>query len=101
MLAPCARETLEVAPERRGHRRARGYVDLTLEVMRRFGASAESSGPGAWRVEPTGYRACSFAVEPDASAATYAWAAEALTGSRIDLACRPTASVSPTPPPTA
>ena len=38
-----------------------------------------------WRVEPTGYRATDFHIEPDASAATYLWAAEALTGGGIDI----------------
>lgn len=64
---------------------ARGYVELTLAAMRRVGASAEPVGTGAWRVEPTGYRAADLAIEPDASAATYLWAAEVLTGGRIDL----------------
>ena len=36
-------------------------------------------------MEPTGYRATDFVIEPDASAATYLWAAEALTGGSIDL----------------
>ena len=63
---------------------ARGYVDLTLAAMRAFGARAEAIGEGAWRVEPTGYRATAFHIEPDASAATYLWAAETLTGGHID-----------------
>ncbi|OLP58714.1 3-phosphoshikimate 1-carboxyvinyltransferase [Xaviernesmea oryzae] len=64
---------------------ARGYVDLTLAAMRAFGAEVKETGEGAWRVAPTGYRAADFTVEPDASAATYLWAAEKLTGGRIDL----------------
>ena len=36
-------------------------------------------------VLPTGYRAKDFTIEPDASAATYLWAAEVLTGGSIDL----------------
>jgi 3-phosphoshikimate 1-carboxyvinyltransferase len=34
-------------------------------------------------VSPTGYRATSFAVEPDASAASYFFAAAAITGGRV------------------
>lgn len=64
---------------------ARGYVDLTLAAMRAFGAKVEPLGDGAWRVQPTGYRATDFAIEPDASAATYIWAANALTGGTIDI----------------
>jgi 3-phosphoshikimate 1-carboxyvinyltransferase len=68
---------------------ARGYVDLTLAAMGCFGARWRTLDGGAWRVEPTGYTACDFSVEPDASAATYIWAWEALTGGRIDLGLAP------------
>jgi len=64
---------------------AKGYVDLTIAAMRAFGATVEELGGGVWRVDPTGYQATDFVIEPDASAATYFWAAEALTGGRIDL----------------
>lgn len=64
---------------------AKGYVDLTIAAMRAFGAEVEELPGGAWRIQPTGYRATDFLIEPDASAATYFWAAEALTGGKIDL----------------
>ena len=64
---------------------ARGYIDLTLAAMAAFGARVERVGPSIWRVAPTGYCATDFVIEPDASAATYLWAAEALTGGAIDL----------------
>jgi 3-phosphoshikimate 1-carboxyvinyltransferase len=60
-------------------------IDLTVAAMRAFGAEVAQEGPGAWVVQPTGYRAADFAIEPDASAATYLWAAEVLTGGAIDL----------------
>ena len=64
---------------------ARGYVDLTLAAMRAFGAQVEARDDGTWLVQPTGYKATDFHIEPDASAATYLWGIEALTGGRIDL----------------
>jgi 3-phosphoshikimate 1-carboxyvinyltransferase len=64
---------------------ARGYVDLTLATMRAFGAQVSQVDAGTWRVEPTGYRAVDYAIEPDASAATYLWGIEILTGGAIDL----------------
>lgn len=64
---------------------ARGYVDLTLAAMRAFGAEVEARDDGSWLVQPTGYKATDFHIEPDASAATYLWGIEALTGGRIDL----------------
>jgi 3-phosphoshikimate 1-carboxyvinyltransferase len=64
---------------------ARGYIDLTLSAMRAFGARVEQPGSSLWQVQPTGYVATDFHIEPDASAATYLWAMEKLTGGRIDL----------------
>lgn len=84
MMAACGRAPVEIALT--GHEiGARGYVDLTIAAMRAFGASVEQASPSSWRVAPTGYRARDFAIEPDASAATYLWAAEKLTGGAIDL----------------
>jgi 3-phosphoshikimate 1-carboxyvinyltransferase len=74
---------------------ARGYEDLTLAAMRAFGARVHPSGAGAWRVEPTGYRAADLHIEPDASAATYLWAAERLTVGAIDLGLAPSAFTQP------
>ena len=62
-----------------------GYIDLTLAAMDAFGASVERVVAGHWRVAPTGYRAADVHVEPDASAATYLWAAAQLTGGSIDI----------------
>ncbi len=64
---------------------ARGYVDLTLAAMEAFGAKVEQIDAATWKIEPTGYKATDFVIEPDASAATYLWAAEVLTGGAIDL----------------
>ena len=50
---------------------ALGYIDLTTAAMRAFGAKVEKTSAVTWRVEPTGYAAADFVVEPDASAATY------------------------------
>ena len=94
MLGACGRGPVEVALTGRDIG-ARGYVDVTIAAMVAFGATVEPSGPAAWRVAPTGYRAADFAVEPDASAATYLWAAEALTGGAIDLGFAPEASGQP------
>ena len=74
---------------------ARGYVNLTIAAMRAFGATVVEIDGSRWRVAPTGYRAADFEVEPDASAATYFWAAEALTGGRIDLGVAASAFTQP------
>ncbi|HHY49641.1 MAG TPA: 3-phosphoshikimate 1-carboxyvinyltransferase [Alphaproteobacteria bacterium] len=84
MAAACGEGPVEVALTGRTLD-ARGYVDLTVAAMRGFGAEVEQLDEMTWRAEPTGYRATDLAIEPDASAATYLWAAEVLTGGRIDL----------------
>ncbi len=84
ILAACGRSSVEVVL--RGEEiGARGYVDLTVAAMTKFGAQVEVLSDAAWRVLPTGYNATDFRVEPDASAATYLWAAEVLTRGAIDL----------------
>jgi 3-phosphoshikimate 1-carboxyvinyltransferase len=84
MAAACAKGPIDVALTG-SEIGARGYVDLTLAAMQAFGAQVEALDNGTWRVAPTGYQATDFHIEPDASAATYLWAAQALTGGAIDL----------------
>lgn len=64
---------------------AKGYIDLTTSAMEAFGAKNERVSNAIWRVNPTGYTATDFHIEPDASAATYLWGAELLTGGAIDI----------------
>ncbi|MDQ0422686.1 3-phosphoshikimate 1-carboxyvinyltransferase [Peteryoungia aggregata LMG 23059] len=84
MAAACGSEpfTIELAGADIG---ARGYIDLTLSAMRAFGARVEQPTPSSWVIEPTGYTATDFHIEPDASAATYLWGAEVLTKGQIDI----------------
>jgi 3-phosphoshikimate 1-carboxyvinyltransferase len=84
MLAARGAGPIEVALTG-NHIGARGYVDLTTAAMRHFGAEIDEPAAGVWRVAPTGYRAADLLIEPDASAATYLWAAERITGGAIDL----------------
>ncbi|MGV0911941.1 3-phosphoshikimate 1-carboxyvinyltransferase [Martelella sp. FOR1707] len=67
---------------------ARGYIRLTLDAMAAFGATAEQVDEATWEVQPGHYQATDFHIEPDASAATYLWAAELLTGGKIDIGTR-------------
>jgi len=94
MAAPLAEEPVEIALTGT-EIGARGYVDLTLAAMRAFGADVEQTDTGTWRVQPTGYKAANFPIEPDASAATYLWAAAALTRGSIDLGVSPDAFTQP------
>ncbi len=59
------------------------YVDMTAHVLARFGATIERPDPRTFVVAGTGYQGGGFAVEPDASAASYLLAAAAITGGRV------------------
>lgn len=84
MAAPCGESSLDIvlAGEDIG---AKGYIDLTVSAMEAFGATVERTDNATWRVHPTGYISTDFRIEPDASAATYLWGAELLTGGKIDI----------------
>lgn len=66
---------------------SRPYLDMTCAVMRAFGA--EVTQPSANRFEVTpghGYTAADYMIEPDASAASYFFAAAAVSGGRVRIA---------------
>lgn len=60
------------------------YVELTLDAMRAFGAVV-GERDGRYALEPSGYRATDYAVEPDASTASYFLGAAAVTGTTVTL----------------
>ncbi|WP_108999571.1 3-phosphoshikimate 1-carboxyvinyltransferase [Streptomyces rishiriensis] len=60
------------------------YVDITLAMMRAFGAQADREG-NTYVVAPGGYRATTYAIEPDASTASYFFAAAAVTGGEVTV----------------
>ncbi|GGG72571.1 3-phosphoshikimate 1-carboxyvinyltransferase [Salipiger pallidus] len=84
MIAPLAERptTLHIAEPRID---ASGYLDVTISVMRAFGAKITRRDAQTIGITNSGYRATRLKVEADASAATYFWAAEALTGGQLDL----------------
>ncbi|MET9436843.1 3-phosphoshikimate 1-carboxyvinyltransferase [Streptomyces sp. NPDC006551] len=57
------------------------YVEITLAMMRAFGAHITREGR-TYTVAPTGYRATTYAIEPDASTSSYFFAAAALESGR-------------------
>ena len=66
---------------------SRPYLDMTCSVMRSFGAQVEQPSPNRFVVAPNvGYTATSYMIEPDASAASYFFAAAAVTGGRVKIA---------------
>lgn len=64
---------------------SRPYVDLTLAVMAAFGVEVVRPAADTWVVEPALYRGTAHRIEPDASAASYAFAAAAIAGGRVTV----------------
>jgi 3-phosphoshikimate 1-carboxyvinyltransferase len=86
LVAPCAGDqggepfVIEIA----GPLVSVPYVTMTMAVMRSFGAFVEhSANSKQFRIATTGYRGQEYAIEPDASAASYFWAAAAISGGRV------------------
>lgn len=84
MAAPCAQNPVELRVD--GELVSKPYVAMTLAVMRAFGARVEAGDDmQSFTVSPTSYSACDYAIEPDASAASYFWAAAAIAGGRVEV----------------
>lgn len=65
----------------RGDLVATPFVDMTVAVMREFGVEVG----GGFEVAPGHYHGRTFAIEPDASAASYFFASAAITGGRVTV----------------
>ena len=66
---------------------SRPYLELTVAVMAAFGVAVDTRDDGRRFTVAAGqrYRGTAFAVEPDASAASYFFAAAAVTGGRVRI----------------
>ncbi len=65
------------------------YVTMTLAVMKSFGVTIRSNETGVYEYDPAidgSYSACEYTIEPDASAASYFFAAAAITGGSVTVA---------------
>lgn len=83
MAAPCASGPVTIRAV--GGLVSRPYVEMTLAVMRAFGAEVEETETGVFRTTGTGYDGREYAIEPDASAASYFLAAAAVTGGDVTV----------------
>ena len=83
------------------HLRVRGitsrpYVDMTLATLSDFGIQVEAGGGNDFEIRHgQTYRPRRYAVEPDATAATYFMAAAAVTGGRVRIRGLSPASTQP------
>lgn len=84
MAAPYAGSDVELAI--RGPLVSRPYVDMTLAVMSAFGVHATAADANRFTIAaPQHYQGRRYAIEPDASAASYFFAAAAITGGQVTV----------------
>jgi 3-phosphoshikimate 1-carboxyvinyltransferase len=84
MAAPGAAAGVELLVE--GTLVSRPYVEMTQAVMRSFGVESDNDAQmGRFEIGQQVYRACEYEIEPDASAASYFWAAAAITGGEVTV----------------
>ena len=62
---------------------SRPYLEMTAQAMRDFGADVAREGERRFVIRHGHYRGRSYAIEPDASAASYFFAAAAIAGGRV------------------
>ncbi|MEC9008730.1 MAG: 3-phosphoshikimate 1-carboxyvinyltransferase [Planctomycetota bacterium] len=83
MAAPCAAAPVTIAID--GTLVSRPYIDMTLALMSRFGATVTEDPAGTFSIPTTGYDAVTLDIEPDATAASYFLAAAAVTGGHVTV----------------
>jgi 3-phosphoshikimate 1-carboxyvinyltransferase len=82
MAAPAGRAPLDLEVD---DLVSRPYVDMTLAMMAHFGVLADRDGHRRFRVAPAAYSSRAYVIEPDASTASYFFAAAALSGGRVHV----------------
>ena len=83
LIAPYAKTCIEI--EVIGNREM-PYIDITLAVMAAFGAHVTNNGYKHFRIEGgQQYQPRVYNIEPDASNASYFFAAAAITGGRVTV----------------
>jgi len=84
MAAPYAEQDVKLVVD--GPLVSKPYVQMTLGVMASFGVEVNAGDLTEFRVPGNmRYQACQYAIEPDASAASYFWAAAAVTGGTVTV----------------
>jgi 3-phosphoshikimate 1-carboxyvinyltransferase len=92
LVAPYAAAPAEL--EVRGEILSKPYVEMTLAVMADFGIRVEAAPAlNAFRIPQGCYQGHAYAIEGDASGASYFWAAAAVTGGRVTVANVPVPSL--------
>jgi len=82
MVAPYAQSPIEI--ELTTDLNSKPYVDMTIAIMKEFGVEIERQNYSKFTIHPTSYSPLStYAIESDASAASYFFAAPAICGGTV------------------
>ncbi len=84
LIAPYARKDVTIGIE--GALVSQPYIETTIQMMSQFGVSVERDGYKRFKVRAgQRYTARQYAIEPDASNASYFFAAAAVTGGKVTV----------------
>lgn len=83
LAAPYAQAPVELFVD--GELVSQPYIRMTLAVMESFGVSVQEERLRRFAVPNSGYHGREYAIEPDASAASYFFAAAAITGGEVTV----------------
>jgi 3-phosphoshikimate 1-carboxyvinyltransferase len=83
LAAPYARQAVELLVE--GELVSQPYIRMTLAVMESFGVRVAQQDLRRFEIPTRSYEARDYAIEPDASAASYFFAAAAITGGEVTV----------------
>lgn len=83
MVLPHAKRATTVEVE--GTLVSKPYIDMTLSVMEAFGPRPSNHEYRQFNIAPGHYQGRHYAIEPDASAASYFFAAAAITGGEVTV----------------
>lgn len=83
MVAPYAQSPIEITLSTELN--SKPYVDMTLAIMRDFGVEVQRDGYTSFKISPANYKLpiTNYAIESDASAASYFFAAPAICGGTV------------------
>lgn len=83
LIAPALKEGLTINVS--GRQISKPYIDMTIDIMSRFGVKVQNDNYEKYTVKPQKYQPTDYTVEADYSSASYFYAINYLTGSTITV----------------
>lgn len=83
MIAPLLKSGLTINIS--GKQVSKSYIDMTIDLMEKFGIKVKNDHLKSFYVKKNHYRAINYQVDGDTSGASYFWAIAAITGLKIKV----------------